>query len=75
MSSSADLKAERAAITDTVERFARSEIAPYVTVWDEAGEFPRSLYLRAGELGLLGLGYPEAWLRLKVACLSFFCLL
>ncbi|MES2052128.1 MAG: acyl-CoA dehydrogenase family protein, partial [Pseudomonadota bacterium] len=61
MSSSADLKAERAAITDTVERFARSEIAPYVTVWDEAGEFPRSLYLRAGELGLLGLGYPEAY--------------
>lgn len=61
MSSSADLKAERAAITDTVERFARSEIAPNVTAWDEAGEFPRSLYLRAGELGLLGLGYPEAY--------------
>lgn len=58
---SADLKAERAAITDTVERFARSEIAPNVTAWDEAGEFPRSLYLRAGELGLLGLGYPEAY--------------
>ncbi|MES2361708.1 MAG: acyl-CoA dehydrogenase family protein [Pseudomonadota bacterium] len=57
----ADLKAERAAITDTVERFARSEIAPNVTAWDEAGEFPRSLYSRAGELGLLGLGYPEAY--------------
>lgn len=58
---SADLKAERTAITDTVERFARSEIAPNVTAWDMAGEFPRSLYLRAGELGLLGLGYPEAY--------------
>src|SRR5208282_1565500 len=27
--------------------------------WDEAGEFPRELYRRAAELGLLGLGFPE----------------
>ncbi|MDR3452817.1 MAG: acyl-CoA dehydrogenase family protein [Rhodoferax sp.] len=58
---SSELQADRAALTDTVERFARSEIAPHVTAWDEAGEFPRSLYRRAGELGLLGLGYPEAY--------------
>ena len=58
---SSELQADRATLTDTVERFARSEIAPHVTAWDEAGEFPRSLYLRAGELGLLGLGYPEAY--------------
>ncbi|QDL38343.1 acyl-CoA dehydrogenase family protein [Rhodoferax sediminis] len=58
---SSELQADRAALTDTVERFARKEIAPHVTAWDEAGEFPRSLYRRAGELGLLGLGYPEAY--------------
>jgi len=29
------------------------------TDWEEAGEFPRSLYQRAADLGWLGLGYPE----------------
>lgn len=56
-----ELQADRDALSRTVERFARSEIAPHVTEWDAAGEFPRSLYQRAGELGLLGLGYPEAY--------------
>ncbi|KQX38371.1 acyl-CoA dehydrogenase family protein [Variovorax sp. Root434] len=55
----AELQADRAALADTVRRFAESEIAPNVQAWDEAGEFPRALYARAAELGLLGLGYPE----------------
>ena len=42
-----------------VTRFAAKEIAPHVTDWDRAGEFPRGLYARAAQLGLLGLGYPE----------------
>ena len=48
------------ALIDTVERFAREAVAPNVTAWDAAGEFPREIYRQAGELGLLGLGYPEA---------------
>ncbi|WP_447771623.1 acyl-CoA dehydrogenase family protein [Variovorax boronicumulans] len=56
----AELQADRAALADTVRRFAQTEIAPNVQAWDEAGEFPRALYARAAELGLLGLGYPEA---------------
>ena len=52
---------DRAALTDTVTRFARTEIAPHVDAWDAAGEFPRSLYRRAADLGLLGLGYPEPY--------------
>jgi len=55
------LQADRTALSDLVTRFARHEIAPHVGDWDAAGEFPRSLYQRAGELGLLGLGYPEAY--------------
>ena len=47
------------ALTDTLTRFAKREIEPHIHAWDEAGEFPRSLYLRAAELGLLGMGYPE----------------
>lgn len=56
-----ELREARSALVDTVARFARTEIAPHVTEWDAAGEFPRSLYRRAAELGLLGLGYPEEY--------------
>ncbi len=56
-----ELRADRTALTDTVTRFARTEIAPHVDAWDAAGEFPRALYRRAGDLGLLGLGYPERY--------------
>jgi acyl-CoA dehydrogenase len=54
-----DLIEQRAALVDSVARFAQREIAPNVHAWEEAGEFPRDLHRRAGELGLLGLGYPE----------------
>jgi acyl-CoA dehydrogenase len=70
----AELIEQRTALIATVERFAKTEIAPNVTAWDEAGEFPRRLYTQAAELGLLGMGYPEAlggtpapWL-LRLAC-------
>ena len=52
-------QADEQALADLVERFAKTEIAPFVTQWDAAGEFPRALYQRAGQLGLLGMGYPE----------------
>ena len=56
-----ELREARDALAATVERFARAEIAPHVTAWDAAGEFPRALHRRAADLGLLGLGYPEAY--------------
>ena len=56
---SAELQSDIDALTDTVKRFALSEVAPHVQDWEEAGEIPRPLYKRAAELGLLGLGYPE----------------
>lgn len=43
----------------SVRRWVEAEIAPYVNAWDEAGAFPRALYRRAADLGLLQLGYPE----------------
>jgi len=45
----------------TVERFVEREIKPFVEEWEEAGEFPRDLYAKAGAIGLLGLCYPEEW--------------
>jgi len=51
---------DRRALLDTATRFAREAVAPNVTAWDAAGEFPRALYRQAAHIGLLGLGYPEA---------------
>ena len=48
-------------LRQTVARFVEKEIKPFVEEWEEAGEFPRELYRRAGELGILGVGYPEEW--------------
>ena len=47
-------------LAETAERFAKTEIAPHLEAWEKAGELPRDLHRRAAELGLLGLGYPEA---------------
>ena len=54
-----DESTELDAMAYLVTRFATREIAPHVDGWDQAGEFPRALYTRAAQLGLLGLGYPE----------------
>jgi acyl-CoA dehydrogenase len=43
----------------SLRRFVEQEIAPFVDAWDEAGSFPRELYRKAAEVGLLGLGFPE----------------
>lgn len=51
---------EHETFRDSVRAFVEREIAPHVTDWDEAESFPRTLYRRAAEMGLLGLGYPES---------------
>jgi acyl-CoA dehydrogenase len=48
-----------AQVEDAARRFIKTEVAPHLEAWEEAGEFPRALYQRAAELGWLGLGYPE----------------
>jgi acyl-CoA dehydrogenase len=45
----------------TVRRFVDLEIKPWVDEWEEEGEFPKSLYAKAGEAGILGIGYPEEY--------------
>jgi acyl-CoA dehydrogenase len=47
------------AFRDQVRRFVRTEIEPHVDEWDEAGTFPRELYRKAAQVGLLQLNYPE----------------
>jgi acyl-CoA dehydrogenase len=48
-------------LRQTVARFVEREIKPFVDEWEEAGEFPRELYRKGGEVGLMGVGYPEEW--------------
>ena len=55
----AELRADADALYDAAHRFADKEIAPHAADWDEAGTFPRALYQKAAQAGLLGLGYPE----------------
>lgn len=44
-----------------LRRFIDAEIAPYAEDWDEAGHIPDELWPKAAEVGLLGLGFPEAY--------------
>ncbi|QKE63117.1 acyl-CoA dehydrogenase family protein [Aquipseudomonas campi] len=46
-------------VRDSVRRFVEREILPHVADWEEAEEFPRELYRKAGAAGILGIGYPE----------------
>jgi acyl-CoA dehydrogenase len=43
----------------SVRDFVKKEILPNIDDWEEQGEFPMGLYAKAGEVGILGIGYPE----------------
>ncbi len=53
--------AEHEAFRTQVRRFVAREITPHAAAWDEAETFPRELYAKAAEVGLLGLGFPEEY--------------
>ncbi len=49
-------------LDDTVTRFVENEINPHVVEWERAEEFPsHEVFKKLGDLGLLGLKYPEAY--------------
>ncbi|HFF8271066.1 TPA: acyl-CoA dehydrogenase family protein, partial [Acinetobacter baumannii] len=49
------------AFADNVRRFVQKEMALFVNEWDEAETFPRELYKKAAEIGLLSLGFAEEY--------------
>lgn len=55
------LTEEERVVRDTVRDWARREVLPGAAERDEAERYDISLFHRAGELGLTGLPYPEAY--------------
>ncbi len=48
-------------LRDSVQQFARQEIAPMAQAIDASNEFPRDLWPRLGALGVLGVTVEEAY--------------
>lgn len=51
---------ELTALRDTTTHFVRREVLPHQDEWEEAGDLPRSLHATAGDVGLIGAGFPES---------------
>ena len=54
-----------------VRRFVERECAPNIEAWEAAGELPRELHRKAAEVGLIGMGFPEAYGGIEVPDLFF----
>jgi alkylation response protein AidB-like acyl-CoA dehydrogenase len=54
------LTEEQRQLQSAVRAFAEGEIAPHVSEWDEKSEFPHEVVKKLGEMGLLGVIFPEA---------------
>jgi len=51
---------EQEQLRKEVRAFAEREVAPHVAEWDEKSEFPHAVVKKLGEMGLLGVIFPEA---------------
>jgi alkylation response protein AidB-like acyl-CoA dehydrogenase len=51
----------RESIVQTLRDFCEAEIRPHVMRWDEAQEFPGEVFRKLGELGFLGVLFPEEY--------------
>ncbi|MCL4819005.1 MAG: acyl-CoA dehydrogenase [Vicinamibacteria bacterium] len=55
------LSEEQQLLKKTVREFAEKELAPHSREWDEKQEFPREIFTKAGELGLMGATWPAQY--------------
>lgn len=56
-----DQTSEQHMIRQAVREFAEKEIAPKARHVDETGEFPADTFRKMGELGLMGIAFPEEY--------------
>ncbi|HSH42629.1 MAG TPA: acyl-CoA dehydrogenase family protein [Arenicellales bacterium] len=52
---------EHQMLRDQIRRFIAREVRPHADDWEKEGVTPRAVLRRMGELGWLGMRYPEAW--------------
>ena len=55
-----DFSTEHKQLRETVRRHAEDDMRPHVSESDDTERFPKELFARWGELGLIGARYPEA---------------
>ncbi|MFT3819124.1 MAG: acyl-CoA dehydrogenase family protein [Rubrivivax sp.] len=55
------LSEELREVRRTIRRFIDDEVKPHAAQWEDDGRVPREVYRRMGELGILGIPYPEAF--------------
>ena len=56
-----ELTDEQRALRDTIREFAESEIAPHAGEWDRQHVFPVEVVRKLGELGAMGVVFPEEY--------------
>jgi alkylation response protein AidB-like acyl-CoA dehydrogenase len=56
-----ELTDEQRQIRDTLTAFAEREIKPHAPKWDKDQSFPRHVMAQLGELGFLGVSFPEQY--------------
>jgi len=66
-----ELSDEQRALQSTIREFAEAEIAPSAAQWDRDGAFPTKTIKRLGDLGVMGLPFPENYGGLGAGTLSF----
>jgi citronellyl-CoA dehydrogenase len=54
-------KPEHDELRATIRAFVETELAPHASEWEEAEDYPDDVFKRMGELGFLGLSYPEEY--------------
>jgi alkylation response protein AidB-like acyl-CoA dehydrogenase len=55
------LTEEQQLLQKSVREFAAAEIAPHAREWDEKQEFPREVFGKLGEMGLMGVVWPAEY--------------
>lgn len=48
-------------LPSSIRAFVTTELAPHADEWEASGDFPDEVFGRLGELGFLGLAYPEEY--------------
>ncbi len=61
MGSSLFFTEEHDMLRQSLREFVEKELAPHAEEWEEEGMFPNWVFKRMGELGYLGLHYPEEY--------------